>query len=255
MGTCIFCGTTGKMTKEHIFPKWLQLHLGVKKDPLEISFYSEKPETVRTLTYNTHVNRNVCAECNNGWMSRLETEAKPILLSLIDNNISHKFSDEQVHTLGLWIFKTVLTLHDVNPHPKRIPSRHYELAYKRTAPANFFITLARLKEQQKHPSWIQDVNWVGLPQSYYQNNETNEKIKTSYRVVIGFGHFAASIIYLPLDVKWFRYEDGIQFIHPYKKIISWPPSYNLDTLWDLNNALLVSLQFSPDMPSEKPSEY
>lgn len=52
------------------------------------------------------VNR-ICAGCNNGWMSRLETEAKPLLSPLIDGRDRAIWSDEQA-IISAWLIKTAM---------------------------------------------------------------------------------------------------------------------------------------------------
>ena len=85
---CIFCGTEGNLSKEHLWPDWLS-KLYLRKDSESHTFgsksYLNKKE-VRDGTYSRpgHLfslkNRVVCVTCNNGWMSRVEEETKPILL-------------------------------------------------------------------------------------------------------------------------------------------------------------------------------
>ena len=86
--TCVFCGGTGKMSAEHVFPQWSREYLrevegkGTHTRKIlhgdgRISARSHKADPA-TATVKT-----VCASCNNGWMSRLESEAMPFLLSMI----------------------------------------------------------------------------------------------------------------------------------------------------------------------------
>jgi hypothetical protein len=88
---CLFCGTAGAgvLSKEHVIPKWLLLHLNLP--PNDQMFYGVADSTSGELTRQrvhssfTFVEGRVCEKnCNNGWMRRLENAAKPILVPLID---------------------------------------------------------------------------------------------------------------------------------------------------------------------------
>ncbi|MEZ4666557.1 MAG: hypothetical protein R3E39_01335 [Anaerolineae bacterium] len=241
MNNCIFCGSDKKLTKEHIFPAWLQRYLGVGKQELNIVFYSETPQTMSTTVYGRHLNRNVCQKCNNEWMSQLESAVGPLLKDMLENRISRILTDKEIHSLGLWVFKTALVLHNANPYPHVIPEHHYQLAIERKAPAHCFISIAHLKNRLAQPSWIQDQNWIGA-QFHFSGDELRENLKQTYRIVLGFGHFAARIIYFPLNLNLFPLEDGVQFIHPRSRNVPivWPPSQSVDDLWDLNSGVQIS---------------
>jgi hypothetical protein len=245
MTSCIFCGSSEKLTKEHIFPAWLQRYLGIGTQELNIVFYSENPQTMHSTVYGRHLNRNVCRKCNNEWMSQLESAVGPLLKDMLEDRISRILTDDEIHFIGLWIFKTALTLHNANPYPQVIPERHYRLAFERKAPAHCLISIARLKDRLAQPSWIQDQNWIG-GHLHFSGDDLREKLKQTYRIVFGFGHFAARIIYFPLNLGLFPLEDGVQFVHPRSRNLPvvWPPSHSVDDLWDLNSGVRISPPFS-----------
>jgi hypothetical protein len=82
--TCIFC-QTGKPTKEHVWGRWLK-----GRFPRNVVNYRKLVAT-RRLTHSEHETkirggdprslsvRCACESCNNGWMSRLQEEAAPIV--------------------------------------------------------------------------------------------------------------------------------------------------------------------------------
>jgi len=93
-GRCIFCGQTG-LSKEHIWSAWTYALVptikdghhtrgvvqSAKDDPKKIYIESLRNHNGSTNTVKLHV---VCKrDCNNGWMSRLDERAKPILSPLI----------------------------------------------------------------------------------------------------------------------------------------------------------------------------
>jgi hypothetical protein len=86
---CIFCGGSG-MTKEHYWPQWLEA-LHTRPVAGHMHWLSYKPtdeqnlilnESQRPLSALKSTLSRVCGPCNNGWMSRLQTSAKPVLTEL-----------------------------------------------------------------------------------------------------------------------------------------------------------------------------
>jgi hypothetical protein len=118
---CAFCGVAGNISKEHVWPRWLrQLAPDVDKSRFTHSagFGWSEPSAFREYQTDTvhqpgsvfnMVAREVCAECNGGWMSRLERSAQPILLRLI-SVASEESADTLVPgeaaVLAVWAIKT-----------------------------------------------------------------------------------------------------------------------------------------------------
>ena len=67
--SCVYCGQTAPLTREHIWPKWLH-------DTGEYSLkYHSKPDKVLP---SEHVIKDVCSQCNNGQLSELDSYAKSL---------------------------------------------------------------------------------------------------------------------------------------------------------------------------------
>lgn len=88
---CIFCGKS-PTTLEHLFPQWMRPVLA--QDPRGLSATGRQVRRVETIEQTTEhtweskaiidfkVNC-VCGPCNNGWMSRIESAAQPVLSPMI----------------------------------------------------------------------------------------------------------------------------------------------------------------------------
>lgn len=90
---CIFCGETST-TKEHLFPQWMREYVPetsypAKHEQFEVRrevdtghqlYVTQKGKLERAGDRRSRSLRVVCGCCNNGWMSRLQVEAKPLLL-------------------------------------------------------------------------------------------------------------------------------------------------------------------------------
>src|SRR5512140_689004 len=95
---CIFCGDRAS-TKEDAWPLWL-----VRKYPdpvgveVEAHRRSDPPKQWRQRGHFAKV-RFVCQPCNNGWMSLLEEQAKPIIERLMANS-EERLDGEERHLLA-----------------------------------------------------------------------------------------------------------------------------------------------------------
>jgi len=87
---CLFCGAAGPriLTNEDVSPVWLLKHLDLSGDDLFFQGVASSA-TGKLLQRLIHASwsfnqGSVCSTCNNGWMTGLESAAKPILEPLID---------------------------------------------------------------------------------------------------------------------------------------------------------------------------
>lgn len=214
MDKCIFCDSNERMTNEHIFPLWLQRHMGIKKQDLEIAHhYPSGPQVLRKHVYDKHVNGHVCETCNGGWMATLEEKVKPTLTKMLENQQITGLSNREVGDLALWVSKTALALHNASPYEKVVPLTHYQLVPRGKAPECYWCHIAHLKTFLKQPVWIQDQNWVNANR-FIPNHALKEELKRTYRIVYGFGHFAARVAYFPLSLRLQPLESGVQVIYP-----------------------------------------
>lgn len=117
---CIFCGSPAN-SKEHIWPVWLhellgpqapgvrhdrQLHTFNPKEGARTSGPTGRQGDIRTIRI-----RAVCRTCNNGWMSGLEEEVRPVLTPLVEG-AACALDTEQLRTLAQWLtLKTLIVEH------------------------------------------------------------------------------------------------------------------------------------------------
>jgi len=115
--TCLGCGVelTGKVvTLDHALSDWLAKEIELPGVKLRHFLHDEnKPEDtlLRSYQLNTFGSKKVCAICNNGWMSRLETPAKPLILNLMYQKVSIlSLTDADRLTLSRWAVKTAFMI-------------------------------------------------------------------------------------------------------------------------------------------------
>ena len=121
---CIFCSTAGKMTREHIWGKWLKQF--VRRDMNKHHFHAQRiPRPGAPTTSLTHLKagdplssqvRVVCTKCNNTWLSRIQEEAKPILIPLIRGQRSALGENAQ-KKLSAWCAMATMTAEYIDPDP------------------------------------------------------------------------------------------------------------------------------------------
>ncbi len=128
---CIACGCPlgANRAKEHVLPDWLLESLGTQDETI-IHTVVNSAERTATQPRAPHVlgsftEGRVCSGCNNGWMSQLESHAKPILESLFRNerHVSG-LSELERMVLSRWCLKTAAILSHATPLGKPISIEH-----------------------------------------------------------------------------------------------------------------------------------
>jgi hypothetical protein len=109
---CIFCGASGatvKITLEHTFSNWINDVLPAAVIGPDVTCERTMAqagqaaviESWSTSQVASHKLRDVCATCNNGWMSLLEGEVRPLLTPMIEGYNSSLTIDQQI-TVATW---------------------------------------------------------------------------------------------------------------------------------------------------------
>ena len=129
-GKCVFCNSQGSLTKEHIFPDWLAQYFPkshgftdhLTKSPSRgiVKGRLNRPGAVHSKKL-----RVVCAECNNGWMSRMQEDAKPYLLRMAQRE-SLDFSKKERDVILKWIVMFCMVLEFADEDSKVIYQKHRE---------------------------------------------------------------------------------------------------------------------------------
>jgi hypothetical protein len=111
--TCIFCGSRGPFSGEHVLPEWSARLIAVEPGVrLQVrgQKYDEPARTWGAVGTFGQVVRSVCEACNGGWMSNLENDAKPFLAEMILPSRPGPIvlsPDHQI-VLASWLWKTAI---------------------------------------------------------------------------------------------------------------------------------------------------
>jgi hypothetical protein len=116
MRICIFCDKTAS-TKEHILASWLMDVLAAQAQTahvvMTIGTERRQPFVLRGQGVGLTV-KYLCASCNSGWMSLLETRAKPYVLAMF-RDVTIPLDGEAQSTISAWIMKTAMVCEFPSP--------------------------------------------------------------------------------------------------------------------------------------------
>ncbi|WP_329368501.1 hypothetical protein OG896_23895 [Streptomyces sp. NBC_00669] len=106
--SCVFCGGS-PVTREHVFPQWLNQYLPPGRQQIEQSRYGVGAYDVTRESVGLDFTvKKVCAPCNNGWMSKLEKSSKVVFEPLIIRQDLTFISLRQQRQIALWATKTAM---------------------------------------------------------------------------------------------------------------------------------------------------
>jgi hypothetical protein len=98
-------------TKEDVWPVWLQKRF--RSDEARVFAERQSAPLGSWKSRNAALQvRRLCEDCNNGWMSRLENEAKPLVESILNDQLRTITSSAQ-STIAVWAMKTAMVLEAV----------------------------------------------------------------------------------------------------------------------------------------------
>lgn len=218
--TCAFCDkaiSKNTASREDTVPKWLQAELEIATDSVEPTLTSPTGELLaqRIHPVDQLLTGGICRTCNNGWMSELETEAQPIIRSLINSDRaldSLKRSERQV--LGRWAVKTAYVL-DLGGLEPRVPVEHVRALYENAPhlPEQAHV-FARLHPKTR-PWYYFSGAWWKHAELTANARETVQK--HSYKIALQFGDLIVVVAFWPLRNWGFRTDRRELYL-------VWPPT-------------------------------
>lgn len=146
--TCLGCGVelTGEgVSLEHALAQWLIREIELPGVSLNQFLHDQrKPEDtlLRSDQLNTFGSKKVCRVCNNGWMSRLESEAKPYILGLMHQKTNIlTLTDDARQILSRWAVKTAFMISVVQTIQFELPWTVFQNLGKRenAGPSGCFV--------------------------------------------------------------------------------------------------------------------
>jgi hypothetical protein len=235
MTTCVFCGSPGPMTREHVFPQWLRaLFPGLDKVDFTQQLRTTEGDKRRAYSgrpFSVAV-KDVCRRCNNDWLSQMETDAKDILTPLMLDH-SRTLTASEEYTVALWATKTILTVQGANIDEQRaLGPNSYEWVYKHRAPLpDSLMWLGRYRGRGQWPLALHEhaivLNQLGDPPPG-PNATTN-----AFNVVLAIGHLLVwTFGHKLVDGSQMHGDSNKRLILIWRSSgadIHWPPAQSFDT--------------------------
>lgn len=234
---CIFCGATDKkMSKEHVWPEWLDKLLppGVAEADHTYSFEdAERGEYLRLTEMPPHdvKVRDVCEPCNNGWMNDAERAAKPIISRLVGATYEFELHAIEQAKLAFWgVMKGLVAVRVGGGGSLARPLAEdyravYECRGSRMPPDGFLVHIARAAWSLKQAP----AGYFRLSGINRQGREGNEF--DGYALIFSALDLVVMVVrvfgvkptgFVPLDDQ--RYADAIRRVWAVEpRGISWPP--------------------------------
>jgi hypothetical protein len=135
---CLACERelTGEIVSlEHAIPQWLAKEIELPGVSLRHFVHDEckaDDALIRSHQLNTFGSKKICRICNNGWMSSLESAAKPLILDLMHGRTSIlALTDVARLTLSRWAVKTTFMIAVLQTIQYELPWTIFQMLGKR----------------------------------------------------------------------------------------------------------------------------
>jgi hypothetical protein len=227
---CVFCQARDrKITKEHVWPKWLRLVIEGGEGPLldrkrvHLTRDGEvvTQDTWREFPIDWEVS-GPCKPCNEGWMERIEGATQPILKPMLrDEPVQLEVAAQD--TLAQWATLRMMMAQHGHPKDRRrsIPETRYHGFYRRLQiPPGVQIWLARYDGSGAWPTNYvhREITISGEPLA--QPNTYLAAFSVGYVAFVYWGHEVedGAIAHPGEGMKPFLVP-----IWPPTRTVSWPP--------------------------------
>ncbi len=227
---CIFCDSQD-LSKEHIYSKWLfdlikpdkgvftpSFHIIEKSTSNElIDRFLEDKSDGRVIRYNDFTLKQVCKNCNNGWMSELESSVKTIIFNLEndENNSVSNINIEDALTLSQWAILKIMLASLASQKKIYFNKMSYNLIKKAIIPEGFLVEGIRLN----HSGLNFVIGGPIIRKSFeISREELDFAASKFYKASLQIGHIAFRISYLRTDIPVFRKQiiRKMFLLYPYK---------------------------------------
>lgn len=225
---CIFCRAQSKLSKEHLWPDWARRTFSEAelKAPILHSIHGSDgpPQEIWDASTFSSTLKKVCQPCNNGWMSRLEDEARPHAKPLLMGE--PRILDTQAQqALALWGYlKCVLLLSIDDTFARAMPNFYgtlYALRDQRLLPPHISVFTARhtgpRRGQYQHRLLGKDPDRPDLLVQTFTIRQLTVQVVRNYT-----GHFPVTLERDP------RIAGAERLIWPSGDPFRWPPGPGLD---------------------------
>ena len=168
---CVFCASSGPMSREHVVPQWMSKAVLA---PGPVSLSQSTGQVLRTQKKLNIVVKDVCESCNNGWMASLEDRVRPILKPRLEGDGCGFVASTQHRVIAQWATKTALLLihaHRHLPEAIGVPPDHFACLRSGGMPRGTQVWMGRCAPIGGHAGSFNMVNLSdepgGEPTAYF----------------------------------------------------------------------------------------
>jgi hypothetical protein len=189
-------------SKQHTIPRWIVRRLECEEDGYlsQTLTYPNAPHEAlaeRAHSINALVLGNVCADCNNGWMSLLEVDTTPLLEALWKPVSPTLLTPDECLTVARWTFKTAATVAYSSEYKKIIPIQHvHDFFNTQRLPTNSTVDLAYGARGDRLIQCLQGGNKQFALRDL---QPAKADLAKSYLITLHFHHVMLRLAWTPID--------------------------------------------------------
>lgn len=190
---CIFCGGT-KLSNEHVVAQWigeLLDHRNVNSTHIPDTFSPQSRGTHRTASGGMQTGR-VCASCNNGWMSAMESNARPWLSQMVMGRGAQLDEDGQ-QAVANWCVKTSLCSLLTSPKAWQPNESLFREFYSRLTPLSGHSLAIGACASQKRATVF---HYQPLAIANVSGDSVTDAIN-GHAITLMIGQFVSHLLYFP----------------------------------------------------------
>src|ERR1700733_1104635 len=232
---CLFCPNRAG-TLEDAWPLWLITSIGAhSKSPTEYwNTVNSPPKRWAGPKFKT---RKICRECNNGWMSDIETAVRSTMGGLV-NDISMTLDEEQRRVLAQWTVKTAMVIEGVKQAKNNFYSAEQRSVFRTTLapPEDTAIWLGRCAQSNLLHGEARKL--------HVSDQRATNPLEDGCATTFVVGRLVMQVLSvmrkpdaprggLSLQMRAGPWESKLVQIWPVEKQrVNWPPSHNFSDLDD-----------------------
>jgi hypothetical protein len=239
-GFCIYCRGPG-LSKEHIWPKWLRDYIDMDdlNYPLQraIEYPTHITDSIKVISghpFSRRV-RMVCSNCNNGWMSQIQEDVKPVIVDLFQGKRFEIFRRPR-RLISSWAAMSTIAA-DATSERFAVVSEEErkEFFRNRLPPEHWRIWIGLCSDNIKAPNYRHYSSELLSNKDRHRSGSISEAATiqaTTYRIRRLAVHVMTSSNEAGREVirkwKWRRFRPYLTRIWPVTHAtVTWPPSHEL----------------------------
>ena len=202
-GTCVFCGRSGRLTKEDLISTWVgkeirRLHgdprtLSIELDANQQGLVSQHQKVVGSAS--SIKLPLVCEPCNKKWMSKIELDASSVLRPTLSGG-SVTITPAQQKVIARWATLKALTcdLRRPNASPVVFPDDLHAFYATRNPAQQFQVWMAEYRGHLDHIVWF--ARWATLTDTAFKGLPARTPHGQVFTLV--FGHLVMQSVFVGL---------------------------------------------------------